>query len=234
MASVSIEVLPDAEAVARRGADLFALAAQEAAKVLHPCGRGGRRERDERHIAGGLRGGRASASDALEEFEEFLLDGFGGGVVGGDDQDGVVSGDGADDFGPALVVEGDGDGVGVAGRGFEDHLVLRAQHVAQEFGGQLLPDSLAARESRLVRLVLGFARRETRNHRNQRRPESRRHSRRRTSSGDGLGRGEPIDELLYGQVRERNGASWLFHVLIVGNKAPFPFNNRLICLSRRA
>jgi len=31
MASVSIEVLPDAEAVARRGADLFALAAQEAA-----------------------------------------------------------------------------------------------------------------------------------------------------------------------------------------------------------
>src|ERR1035437_9707332 len=70
-------------------------------------------------------------STVFEQGQEFFLDAFGGGVVGGDDQNGVVAGDGADHFGPLLVIQRDGDGVGVAGRGFEDHLVLGAQHVAR-------------------------------------------------------------------------------------------------------
>ena len=41
-------------------------------------------------------------------------------VVGGDEQHGVVAGEGADDVGPVLVVDGHGDGVGVAGRGLQD------------------------------------------------------------------------------------------------------------------
>ena len=61
---------------------------------------------------------------------------FGRGIVGGDDQDRVVAGDCADHFGPLLVIQRDGDGVGVTGRRLENHLVLRAQHVAQEFGGE--------------------------------------------------------------------------------------------------
>src|ERR1017187_1561220 len=77
-----------------------------------------------------------SSSAVFEQSQKFLLDAFGGGVVLGDDQDRVVPGDGADHLRPLLVIQRDGHGIGVPGRGLEDHLVLRAQHVAQEFGGQ--------------------------------------------------------------------------------------------------
>ena len=57
-------------------------------------------------------------------------------AVGRDDQDGVVAGDGADDVGPVLVVDGDGDRVGVAGRGFQDEQVVGLADVGEEVGGQ--------------------------------------------------------------------------------------------------
>src|ERR1035438_3215431 len=75
-------------------------------------------------------------SAVFQQGQEFLLNAFGGGVVRCDHKDGVVPGDGAHHFWPLLVIQRDGDGVGVAGRGFENHLVLCAQHVAQEFRGQ--------------------------------------------------------------------------------------------------
>ena len=44
-------------------------------------------------------------------------------LVGADDEDGVVSGDGADDFGPVFVVDACGDGLRASGGGDEDEEV---------------------------------------------------------------------------------------------------------------
>ena len=43
--------------------------------------------------------------------------------VGADDEDGVVSGDAADDFGPVFVVDPGGNGLGASGGGDEDEEV---------------------------------------------------------------------------------------------------------------
>ena len=41
-------------------------------------------------------------------------------LVGADDEDGVVAGDGADDLGPVFIVDAGGDGLGASGGGDED------------------------------------------------------------------------------------------------------------------
>ncbi len=53
-----------------------------------------------------------------------VLRSFGAAVVGADDEDGVVAGEGADDFGPLFVVERGGDGLGSADGGEDDEEVL--------------------------------------------------------------------------------------------------------------
>jgi hypothetical protein len=65
-------------------------------------------------------------------------EGGGLGYVGADDEDGVVSGDGADDLGPALVVDAGGYGGGSSGAGDED------DEVESLFGfeGEVLKDVL--------------------------------------------------------------------------------------------
>jgi sirohydrochlorin ferrochelatase len=57
--------------------------------------------------------------------------------VGADDEDGVVSGDGADDFVELFVVERGGDGLGSAHGGDEDEQVLGLA----DFEGEVLQDS---------------------------------------------------------------------------------------------
>ena len=51
------------------------------------------------------------------------FEGFGLLVVGADDEDGVVAGDGADDLGPVFVVDAGRYGLGAAGGGDEDEEV---------------------------------------------------------------------------------------------------------------
>lgn len=60
------------------------------------------------------------------------FEGFGAAVVGADDEDGVVAGEGADDFGPLFVVEGGGDGLGAADGGEDDEEVLGLANLEAE------------------------------------------------------------------------------------------------------
>src|SRR5882757_7557812 len=70
-------------------------------------------------------------------------------LIGADDEDGVVSGDGADDLGPVLVVDTGGDGLRAAGAGDEHEQVgsladLEAEareHIADAGQVVLLGDS---------------------------------------------------------------------------------------------
>src|SRR6516164_8991531 len=58
---------------------------------------------------------RSGAGDVAEPAREAFA--RGGGAA--DDEDGVVAGDGAEDLGPLLGVEGDADGLRAAGEGVE-------------------------------------------------------------------------------------------------------------------
>src|ERR1019366_3152802 len=72
----------------------------------------------------------------MQQGEEFALHGLGGGRVLANDEDGVVSCEGADHFGPFFIVQSNGDGTGVAWRGLEHYLVLGQPDVLQEFSGE--------------------------------------------------------------------------------------------------
>jgi hypothetical protein len=67
---------------------------------------------------------------------------FGGAGVGADEEDGVVAGDGADDFVPLLLVDGGGDGLRAAHSGEDDEEVLGLA----DFEAEVFEDVLDAGE----------------------------------------------------------------------------------------
>jgi hypothetical protein len=72
---------------------------------------------------------RAMCSSSVSEAGETLKALADGREVAGfaeDDEDGIVAGEGADDLGPFLPIEGDGDGLGAAGQGLEEEQVADA------------------------------------------------------------------------------------------------------------
>lgn len=68
--------------------------------------------------------------------------------VGTDDEDGVVAGDGAYDFGPIFIVDSCGDGLGAAGGGYEYEEV----HGLPDFEAEAFEDFANSRERVFVRV----------------------------------------------------------------------------------
>src|SRR5690606_2596166 len=90
--------------------------------------------------SGGGRGGtrRELLRTEAGQLFQLLLDGFQAAGVAEDDEDGVVAGDGAEDLGPLLPVEGLGDGLCAAGEGLDEEEVADAFRADEERGEQAL------------------------------------------------------------------------------------------------